>query len=45
LERLLEDASFSAAEPARAELVIDGAYVDRQLSELAKDDDLSRFIL
>jgi ATP-dependent HslUV protease ATP-binding subunit HslU len=45
LERLLEDASFSAAEPDRAELVIDGAYVDGQLKELARDDDLSRFIL
>ena len=45
LERLLEEASYSAAEPAQAELVIDGAYVDRQLNELARDEDLSRFIL
>jgi ATP-dependent HslUV protease ATP-binding subunit HslU len=43
LERLLEDASFNAAE--RGELVIDGDYVDGQLKELARNEDLSRFIL
>jgi ATP-dependent HslUV protease ATP-binding subunit HslU len=45
LERLLEDASFAAADLGQQELVIDAAYVDKQLGELARDDDLSRFIL
>ncbi len=49
LERLLEEASFSAADRGAAaageRLVIDAAYVDAQLGELARDEDLSRFIL
>ena len=45
LERLLENASFTAADRDHEELIIDGAYVDAQLGELAKDEDLSRFIL
>jgi ATP-dependent HslUV protease ATP-binding subunit HslU len=45
LERLLEEASYSAADRDSQQLVIDAAYVDAQLGELAKDDDLSRFIL
>lgn len=45
IERLLENASFSAADLDRQELVIDAAYVDQQLAELVKDEDLSRFIL
>jgi ATP-dependent HslUV protease ATP-binding subunit HslU len=44
LERLLEEVSFSAADTG-GELVIDAAYVDKQLDELAQDEDLSRFIL
>jgi len=49
MERLLEEVSFSASdlgssEPTRR-LVIDAPYVDGQLGELARDDDLSRFIL
>ncbi|MGB4247442.1 MAG: ATP-dependent protease ATPase subunit HslU [Pseudohongiellaceae bacterium] len=47
MERLLEDVSFSASDVGIGdeELVIDAAYVDKQLSELARDEDLSRFIL
>lgn len=45
LERLLEKASFSAGDNAQQELVVDAAYVEEQLGELAKDEDLSRFIL
>ena len=47
MERLLEEVSYSAADLAvdHQELVIDAAYVDKQLSELARDEDLSRFIL
>jgi len=47
MERLLEEVSYTAADLAvdHEELVIDAAYVDKQLSELAQDEDLSRFIL
>ena len=47
MERLLEEASFTAADASLAgdELVVDAAYVDSQLSDLAADEDLSRFIL
>jgi ATP-dependent HslUV protease ATP-binding subunit HslU len=46
LERLLEEISFSASDqPAGTELVIDAAYVQEKVGGLAKDHDLSRFIL
>ncbi len=47
MERLLEEASFTAADASLAsdELLVDAAYVDAQLAELATDEDLSRFIL
>ncbi len=45
LERLLETLSFDAADKDGSEIVIDAAYVDKYLGELAKDEDLSRFIL
>lgn len=48
MERLLEEVSFSASDMAigdNKELVIDRAYVEKQLDELAKDEDLSRYIL
>jgi ATP-dependent HslUV protease ATP-binding subunit HslU len=47
MERLLEETSFGAADAGLQEgaLVIDAAYVDKQLKELSTDDDLSRFIL
>ncbi len=45
LERLLEDVSFNAAELDRVTVTIDAAYVDRNLSELAANEDLSRYIL
>ncbi len=48
MERLLEELSFSAADLAvgdKKEVVIDAAYVEKQLDELAKDEDLSRYIL
>ncbi len=48
MERLLEEVSFSASDVGigeNNELVVDAAYVESQLSELAKDEDLSRFIL
>ena len=47
MERLLEEVSFSAADSglSKEPLVIDAAYVDRQLQALSADEDLSRFIL
>lgn len=45
LERLLEKISFEATDNAGQAIVIDAAYVDSQLAELAKDEDLSRSIL
>jgi ATP-dependent HslUV protease ATP-binding subunit HslU len=45
LERLLEDISFEAADKDGSELAVDAAYVDEHLGELAKDEDLSRYIL
>ena len=45
MERLLEAISFEASDRSGAELVIDGAYVDASLGELAKDEDLARYIL
>jgi ATP-dependent HslUV protease ATP-binding subunit HslU len=44
MERLLEDLSFEAGDQLRS-VVIDAEYVDRHLAELAKDQDLSRYIL
>jgi len=45
LEKLLEEISYQAGEQAGQEFVIDEAYVSKQLSELAQDEDLSRYIL
>jgi len=45
MERLLESISFDAPDMGGSELVVDAAYVDSHLSELALDDDLSRYIL
>ena len=44
MERLLEEASFSA-ESLNGSLVVDAKYVEQQLGELVKDQDLSRYIL
>ena len=45
LERLLEDISFSASDKQGSEVKITAEYVDENISELAQDDDLSRYIL
>jgi len=45
LERLLESLSFAAADFDGQRVVIDAAYVNQQLGELAEDEDLSRYIL
>jgi ATP-dependent HslUV protease ATP-binding subunit HslU len=45
MERLLELVSFDAAERQGESILIDARYVDQHLGELAKDEDLSRYIL
>jgi ATP-dependent HslUV protease ATP-binding subunit HslU len=47
MERLLEDISFDATERAghNDSILIDAAYVDARLGDLARDQDLSRYIL
>jgi ATP-dependent HslUV protease ATP-binding subunit HslU len=48
MERLLEEVSYSASDLAVSdgkELIIDQVYVEKQLDELAGDEDLSRYIL
>jgi len=45
MERLLEEISYSAPDTSGERVVIDAGYVDEHLSELAGDEDLSRYIL
>jgi ATP-dependent HslUV protease ATP-binding subunit HslU len=45
MERLLESVSFDAAEKGGSAIEIDAKYVDDHLGTLAKDEDLSRYIL
>ena len=45
IERVLDEISFSAADRAGEKFVIDGAYVRAQVADLAKNADLSRYIL
>ena len=45
MERLLETISFEASDKGGSSLQINAGYVDDHLAELAKDEDLSRYIL
>ncbi|CAB3799747.1 ATP-dependent protease ATPase subunit HslU [Paraburkholderia caffeinitolerans] len=45
IEKLLEDVSFAAGNHAGQSVVIDAAYVDKALGEVAQDEDLSRYVL
>jgi ATP-dependent HslUV protease ATP-binding subunit HslU len=45
MERLLETASFEAADQSGKKIIIDAGYVDAHLAELAGDEDLARYIL
>lgn len=45
IERLLEDISFDAPEMKDEKIVIDRQYVRKKLSDVVKDEDLSRYIL
>lgn len=45
MERLLDEVSFHAPDLGGQSITIDPAYVDRMLADIAKSDDLSRYIL
>ncbi|MDP6706628.1 MAG: ATP-dependent protease ATPase subunit HslU [Alphaproteobacteria bacterium] len=45
LERVLEEISFTASDQPGLEVTIDAAYVEKHVAGLAKDSDLSKFIL
>jgi len=45
MEKVLDEISFEAPDLTQKKWVIDAAYVGKMLDEVAKDDDLSRYIL
>jgi ATP-dependent HslUV protease ATP-binding subunit HslU len=45
MEKLLEDVSFEAEDRSGETLLIDAAFVDQQLSGIARNADLSRYVL
>jgi len=45
MERVLDEISFSAPEKKGEHITVDAAYVGKMLSEIVKDQDLSRYIL
>ena len=45
MERLLETVSYDAVDRSGTRVVIDRAYVESNLGELVRDQDLSRYIL
>ncbi len=45
MERLLETVSFESADKSGLHVQVDANYVDEHLADLAKDEDLSRYIL
>ncbi len=45
MEKLLEEVSFDAGSHGGRTLMVDAAYVDARLAELAQNEDLSRYVL
>jgi len=45
MEKLLEDVSFEAEDRQGSELVVDKAYVDGELASVARNVDLSKYVL
>ena len=45
MEKLLEDVSFEAEERHGERVTVDADYVERQLAEVARDTDLSKYVL
>ena len=45
MEKLLEDVSFEAEQRRGETVIVDAAYVENQLSDIARDNDLSKYVL
>src|SRR5207248_6794147 len=45
MERVLDEISFTAPDRSGEKIVVDAAYVQQHIGDLAKNADLSRFIL
>jgi len=45
LEKLLEDVSFDAEDRRGDKVLVDAAYVEKQLAAIARDTDLSKYVL
>ncbi|HHN73399.1 MAG TPA: AAA family ATPase, partial [Thermopetrobacter sp.] len=45
MEKVLEEISFEAPEAAGAAITVNAAYVEKRIGDLARDQDLSRYIL
>ncbi|MGH9337622.1 MAG: HslU--HslV peptidase ATPase subunit, partial [Vicinamibacteria bacterium] len=45
MEKVLDELLFESPELAQKKWIIDGEYVEKMLDEIAKDDDISRYIL
>ena len=45
IERVLDEISFTATDKAGEKIVVDSKYINKNLGELTKDTDLSKFIL
>ncbi|SIN89528.1 ATP-dependent HslUV protease ATP-binding subunit HslU [Parasphingorhabdus marina DSM 22363] len=45
MEKLLDEISFEAEDKKGQSVTVDAEYVDRQLSDVAKDTDLSKYVL
>jgi ATP-dependent HslUV protease ATP-binding subunit HslU len=45
MEKLLEDVSFEAEDRRGEHVLVDAAYVDKQLAEIARNTDLSKYVL
>jgi ATP-dependent HslUV protease ATP-binding subunit HslU len=45
MERVLDDISFSASDRSGEKIVVDGEFVEKHIGDLARNRDLSRFIL
>jgi len=45
MEKLLETVSFEAEDRAGETINVDAAYVEQQLAEIARNTDLSKYVL
>ena len=45
IEKVLEDISFNASDRSGEKIIVNKSYVEKNLGNLVKDTDLSKFIL